>query len=189
MAFIQCVGSRDAKLGHLWCSKVCCASALRMVRLIKNRRPETEMTFFYIDVQTFGQEFQRFYEDVRKEIHMVRAIPGDVYRNPDDRLTVVYYDVNSEQSREEPFDMLVLSIGITPATDVLDLAAKVNLPTGTSGFLPVTANAGSPETPGVFAAGTVCGPMSIAESVAAGFRAAQAAASYLQGNIRAEVHS
>ena len=54
IAFIQCVGSRDAKLGHLWCSKVCCASALRMARLIKKRRPATEMTFFYIDVQTFG---------------------------------------------------------------------------------------------------------------------------------------
>ena len=35
MAFIQCVGSRDAKLGHLWCSKVCCGSALRMARLLK----------------------------------------------------------------------------------------------------------------------------------------------------------
>jgi heterodisulfide reductase subunit A len=189
MAFIQCVGSRDAKLGHLWCSKVCCASALRMARLIKKRRPETEVTFFYIDVQTFGQEFQRFYDDVRKEVHMIRAIPGDVYRTPDDRLTVVYYDFYTEQSREEPYDMLVLSIGITPADDARDLAAKVNLPTRSSGFLPVTANGGNPEFPGVFAAGTVCGPMSIAESVADGDRAAQAAAAYLHGNVRAEVHS
>lgn len=189
MAFVQCVGSRDAQLGHLWCSKVCCASALRMARLIKMRRPATEITFFYIDVQTFGQEFQRFYDDVREEVHMMRAIPGDVYRTPDDRLTVVYYDFKSEQSREEPFDMLVLSIGITPAADARDLAAKVNLPTTSSGFIPVAANSGNPETPGVFAAGTVCGPMSIAESVAAGDRAAQAAAAYLHVKIRAEVSS
>ena len=189
MAFIQCVGSRDAKLGHLWCSKVCCASALRMARLIKKRRPATEITIFYIDVQTFGQEFQRCYDDVRKEVHMVRAIPGDVYRTPDDRLTVVYYDFHSEQSREEPFDMLVLSIGITPAEDARDLAAQVNLPIGSAGFFPAAANGRNPETPGVFAAGTVCGPMSIAESVAAGDRAALAAAAYLQGKIRAEVHS
>jgi heterodisulfide reductase subunit A len=189
MAFIQCVGSRDAKLGHLWCSKVCCASALRMARLIKMRRPSTEMTFFYIDVQTFGQEFQRFYDDVRKEVRMIRAIPGDVYRTPEDGLTVVYYDFSAEQSREEPFDLLVLSIGIAPAADVRELTAKVNLPTGSSGFLPVAANGGNPESPGVFAAGTVCGPMSIAESVAAGDRAAQAAAAYLQEKIRAEVLS
>ena len=83
MAFVQCVGSRDAQLGHLWCSKICCASALRMARLIKMRRPATEITFFYIDVQTFGQEFQRFYDDVREEVHMIRAIPGDVYRTPE----------------------------------------------------------------------------------------------------------
>jgi heterodisulfide reductase subunit A len=189
MAFVQCVGSRDAKLGHLWCSKVCCASALRMARLIKRRRPEIEMTFFYIDVQTFGQEFQRFYDDVRKEVHMIRALPGDVFRTSDDRLTVVYYDSNAAQSREEPFDMLVLSIGITPAEDARDLAAQVNLPIGSSGFFPTAANGGNPKTPGVFAAGTVCGPMSIAESVAAGDRAARAAAAYLQGKIRAEVHS
>jgi heterodisulfide reductase subunit A len=189
MAFVQCVGSRDALLGHLWCSRVCCASALRMARLIKMRRPATEITFFYIDVQTFGQEFQRFYDDVREEVHMIRAIPGDVYRTPDDRLTVVYYDFKSEQSREEPFDMLVLSIGITPSADARDLAAKVNLPTASSGFIPVAANSGNPATPGVFAAGTVCGPMSIAESVAAGDRAAQAAAAYLHVKIRAEVSS
>lgn len=186
MAFVQCVGSRDTKLGHLWCSKVCCASALRMARLIKMRRPATEMTFFYIDVQTFGQEFQRFYDDVREEVHMIRAIPGDVYRTPDDRLRVVYYDFKSEQSREEPYDMLVLSIGITPAADARDLAAQVSLPTEPSGFIPTAANGGNPETPGVFAAGTVCGPMSIAESVADGDRAAQAAAAYLRGKIRME---
>lgn len=180
MAFVQCVGSRDAQLGHLWCSKVCCASALRMARLIKMRRPATEITFFYIDVQTFGQDFQRFYDEVREEIHMIRAIPADVYRTPDDRLAVVYYDFKSEQSREEPVDMLVLSIGITPAADARDLATTVNLPTGTSGFIAVAANGGNPESPGVFAAGTVCGPMSIAESIAAGERAAQAAAAYLR---------
>jgi len=160
-----------------------------MARLIKMRRPATEITFFYIDVQSFGQEFQRFYNDVREEVHMIRAIPGDVYRTPDDRLTVVHYDFKSEQSREEPFDMLVLSIGITPAADSRDLAAKVNLPTASSGFIPVAANSGNPETPGVFAAGTVCGPMSIADSVAAGDRAAQAAAAYLHVKIRAEVSS
>ncbi|MBW2365724.1 MAG: hypothetical protein JRF25_11850, partial [Deltaproteobacteria bacterium] len=38
IAFIQCVGSRDAKLNHLWCSKVCCGSALRMAGLVKARQ-------------------------------------------------------------------------------------------------------------------------------------------------------
>lgn len=181
LAFVQCVGSRDAKLGHLWCSKVCCASALRMARLIKMRRPTTELTFFYIDVQTFGQTFQRFYDDVRKEVRMIRAIPGDVFRTPDDRLTVVYYDFETAQSLEEPFDMLVLSIGITPAADARELAAMLGLPTGASAFIPVAANRGLAEAPGVFAAGTVCGPANIADSVAAGDRAAQAAAAYLRG--------
>ncbi|MFZ0614386.1 MAG: FAD-dependent oxidoreductase [Desulfobacterales bacterium] len=181
MAFVQCVGSRDASLGHLWCSKVCCASALRMARLIKMRRPATEMTFFYIDIQTFGEQFQGVYEEIRQDFRMIRALPGDVFQARDDSLTVVYYDSQGRQSLEEPFDMLVLSVGITPAEDTGDLAAMTGLPIGPAGFVPAAANGQPQAAAGVFAAGTVCGPMSIAESVAAGDHAAQAAAVYLRG--------
>ncbi|MBI5063512.1 MAG: FAD-dependent oxidoreductase, partial [Desulfatitalea sp.] len=45
IAFIQCVGSRDSRIGHPWCSKICCGAALRMARLIQHRRPETVVTF------------------------------------------------------------------------------------------------------------------------------------------------
>jgi heterodisulfide reductase subunit A len=176
MAFVQCVGSRDAKLGHLWCSKVCCASALRMARLIKMRRPETAMTFFYIDVQTFGKTFQQFYDDAKNEIVMTRAIPGDVYRTPEDRLKVVYYDADAAESREELFDMLVLSVGITSSINSTGLAAMFDLTADESGFIaPVSSGSGG----GVFTAGAVRGPMSIAESIASADRAALAAAVFL----------
>ncbi|MGB8424306.1 MAG: FAD-dependent oxidoreductase, partial [Desulfobacterales bacterium] len=168
MAFVQCVGSRDASLGHLWCSKVCCASALRMARLIKMRRPATELTFFYIDIQSFGERFQGVYDEIRRDFRMIRALPGDVFQAPDESLTVVYYDSQGRQSHEEPFDMLVLSVGITPAEDTADLAAMTGLPIGSAGFVPAVADNRPQAAAGVFAAGTVCGPMSIAEAVAAG---------------------
>lgn len=181
MAFVQCVGSRDASLGHLWCSRVCCASALRMARLIKMRRPATELTFFYIDIQSFGERFQDFYDEIRRDFRMIRALPGDVFQAPDESLTVVYYDSQGRQSHEEPFDLLVLSVGITPAGDAEELAGMAGLPIGPAGFVS-SAAAGRPQpAAGVFAAGTVCGPMSIAEAVAAGDSAAQAAAAYLRG--------
>lgn len=180
MAFVQCVGSRDAKLGHLWCSKVCCASALRLARLIKMRRPETEITFFYIDVQTFGKTFQRFYDDVKNEIIMTRAIPGDVYRTPDDRLKVVFYDADAAESREEVFDILVLSVGITPSVKNADMAALFELTKIESGFI-ATERSGSGG--GVYTAGTVHGPMSIAESIASADRAALEAAVFLDPSV------
>ena len=65
MAFIQCVGSRDAALGHLWCSAFCCAAAVRAARLIKRRQPALEITIFYIDLQNFGRDFESVYAQAR----------------------------------------------------------------------------------------------------------------------------
>lgn len=179
MAFVQCVGSRDAKLGHPWCSKVCCASALRMARLIKMRRPDTDISFFYIDVQTFGSTFQHFYDHVKKEVRMIRAIPGDVFRTTEDRLKVVFYDAGTAESREEQFDMLVLSVAITPSPDNRGLAATLGLTVDGTGFIASEAADAADVTQGVFTAGTVTEPMGIAEATTSADRAAWEAASYL----------
>lgn len=180
IAFFQCVGSRDVSLGHLWCSKICCASSLRMARLIKMRQPDTEITFFYIDVQTFGKEFDNFYQDVQKEVKMVRIIPGDIYPAENDCLKVIYYDARKQENCEEQFDLVVLSIGITPSTENLPLAGLLQLDTGEDGFIDLVETGKDPAPPGVFAAGTACGPMTIAESVASAGQAAMAAATYLR---------
>ena len=79
IAFIQCVGSRDAQLGHLWCSKICCGSSMRMARLLQARQAETEITFFYIDLQTFGRDFDAFYRQARQRMTLIRAIPGEIH--------------------------------------------------------------------------------------------------------------
>lgn len=161
IAFIQCVGSRDAKLGHLWCSKVCCGSALRMARLIKMRQPESEITFFYMDVQTFGKDFQQFYEVVQKEIRMIRAIPGDIFKVENDSLRVIFLNPARHETSEDLFDLVVLSVGITPPDETKMLAELLQIKTDESGFL-----AKSPAERGIFIAGTARGPMSIAETVA-----------------------
>ena len=178
IAFIQCVGSRDAKLGHLWCSKICCASALRLARLIRMRRPETEITFYYIDVQTFGTAFQAFYKAVSSEINLQRVIPGDIYPTGDDCLKITSYHLETQQSLEEIFDMVVLSIAITPAADHRQMAEHFGVTLADTGFIKHNAIDVN-STPGIFTAGTVCGPMSIAEAVVSGSQAAQHVATYL----------
>jgi heterodisulfide reductase subunit A len=35
IAFFQCVGSRDESIGNLYCSQVCCAYALRLIKAIR----------------------------------------------------------------------------------------------------------------------------------------------------------
>jgi heterodisulfide reductase subunit A len=180
MAFFQCVGSRDAKLGHLWCSRICCASGLRLSRLIKMRRPETEISFFYIDIQTFGKEFEPFYQTVKRELRMIRSIPTDIYPAENDRLKVTYYDAAGRQIHDVLFDLVVLSVGITPSEDNQSMADLLQLKIGGEGFLKSTDETATQAPQGVFAAGTACGPMSIADSIASAGRAALAAAAHLR---------
>jgi heterodisulfide reductase subunit A len=180
IAFIQCVGSRDAKLNHLWCSKVCCGSALRMASLIRSRQPETGVTLFYMDIQTFGRDFQRFFSKVKNDVQMIRAIPGDVFKTGDDRLRLTYFDSAASEPREEIFDLIVLSVGLTPGTDLARLAAQLNIELSDSGFVNTPEKGSGTHEDGVFAAGTVLGPMSIAESVASAGKAARDVVEYLE---------
>jgi len=180
IAFIQCVGSRDAKLNHLWCSKVCCASALRMARLMRAKQPETLITFFYIDVQTFGKDFHEFYENVQKEVRMIRAIPGDIFRTVDDRLKVTFFDSQRHESLEEVFDLVVLSTGILPGNDTRGLAKMLHVELADSGFIGAFDQTATASMKGIFAAGTAVGPMSIAETIASAGNTAWQAARYLE---------
>jgi heterodisulfide reductase subunit A len=166
IAFIQCVGSRDAKLNHLWCSKVCCGSALRMAMLVKERQPETAITFFYMDVQTFGKDFEQFYMETREDIRMIRAIPGDFYEMDDQRLKVNFVNNLTHETMEEIFDLVVLSVGITPIEDIGSMSGMFRIGPDEFGFLKTDDKGISVSKNGIFAAGTVQGPMSIPETIA-----------------------
>jgi heterodisulfide reductase subunit A len=166
IAFIQCVGSRDAKLNHLWCSKICCGSALRMAGLINARQPESDISFFYIDVQTFGRDFVPFYRRVQEEVRMIRAIPGDILETPEGQLRVTYIADETHETIEEIFDCVVLSVGLQPCKENLEIAGQLNLKMDDSDFVISSEIDGEAANNGVFSAGAVGGPMSIAESIA-----------------------
>ncbi len=172
IAFIQCVGSRETRFGHLWCSKICCGAAMRMARLIQFRQPRAHFTFFYIDVQTFGKDFDCFYRDARDHFEMIRAIPGDIHQTEAEELEAIYFDPDTHESKERVFDLVVLSVGLQPCPGNAHLAGMLDHPLDADGFI---ARRGNPEqrTPaGIFTAGTATGPMSVAESVSSAEQAA-----------------
>ncbi len=179
IAFIQCVGSRDAKLNHLWCSKVCCGSALRMAGLVKTRQPETQITFFYMDVQTFGRDFDEFYAKIQKDVRLIRAIPGDIYPVANDQLQVTYLDNASSETRQEEFDLVVLSVGMVPCQGMHKTAEALKLHLAETGFVAQADKGGMTSEKGVFTAGAVSGPMSIPESIASAGKTAFEVAKYL----------
>jgi heterodisulfide reductase subunit A len=169
MAFIQCVGSRDSNLGHLWCSKICCGASLRMARCLQHRQPEITATFFYIDVQNFGKNFQTHYADAQQKVRMIRSIPADILKTADDRLKLSYFDPDTQSYQEAVFDMVILSIGLIPSESTRKLAAMLNSDQEVFSF----EKKSSPPLPdGVFAAGAALGPMSISESALSAGKAA-----------------
>lgn len=165
IGYIQCVGSRDRHIGHPWCSRICCGSALRTLQLIRHRRPETRACLFYIDIQTFGHAFQIFYEQARRAITMIRAIPGEILAAANDGLQLLYFDNESGRPQTAELDLVVLSIGLAPNAGNRALAQMLAWPLGPEGFLVVHGeDAALPA--GIFIAGTARAPMSIAASMA-----------------------
>ncbi len=171
IAFIQCVGSRDERLGHLWCSRVCCGSALRAAQRLSHQDPGIDVTVFYIDIQNFGRDFESSWEGLRERFRFIRAVPGDAIVTRDRSIRVSYFDPEAGLPKALDVELLVLSVGITPGSDLSETAGLFGLSTGPDGFLPHSMP-GSQVVPGVTEAGTVLGPMSILDSVKSGKAAA-----------------
>jgi heterodisulfide reductase subunit A len=100
-----------------------------MARLIQSRQEETQITFFYIDVQTFGKNFQSFYTEASEQIKMIRAIPGDIINTEKDELQVIYFDPQTRSAEEAFFDAVVLSVGLIPPGNNQRLAEQLGCDT------------------------------------------------------------
>ena len=67
IGFVHCVGSRDEKAGNRYCSKVCCATAVKQACEIKQEFPDAEVFCFYMDLRMFGRGYEDLYLSAQKE--------------------------------------------------------------------------------------------------------------------------
>ncbi len=61
--FIQCVGSRDEE--HPYCSRICCAQAVKNAMRLKILNPKMDVTVLYRDIRTFGF-YEKYYQEARQ---------------------------------------------------------------------------------------------------------------------------
>lgn len=176
-AFFQCVGSRDAAIGRLYCSQVCCAYALRLIRTIRHKYPELEVAFLYMDIQPAGPSFAGLLRSCRADnkIRFIRSLPSKVYHSPDEQLWFRFVESAQEEVREEAFDLLVLSTGMAPADRSVPLAEMLPLARNSEGFLAVPEEAN-----GLFVTGACAGPKDIDRSIVQGDATALAVETYLR---------
>jgi heterodisulfide reductase subunit A len=172
IAFIQCVGSRDE--GHEYCSQVCCKYAMKLAGLIKYQNPDSRVTIFYIDLQTAGKGFAQFYEKYKESIRFVRGVPVEILQTVSGELEVKFEDISQGKVCRDTFDLVVLSVGISPRRNTWDLARILGINLADDGFFDAKDSLSLNETNvnGVFLAGTCQGPKDIPDSIAHGIASA-----------------
>jgi len=163
VAFIQCVGSRDESIGNLYCSQVCCAYALRLIKAIRYQYPEVKANFLYTDIQPAGVSFQQFLDSCREDrgIRLIRSLPSKVYYSPlSDTLRVRFADPERGEVVEDSFDLIVLSVGMVLSKEARHLAQLFGLNMTEDGFI-----ASPPLQTGLFVTGACSGPKDIDRSI------------------------
>jgi heterodisulfide reductase subunit A-like polyferredoxin len=182
IAWIQCVGSRDASIGREYCSYVCCMYAAKQAIIAKEHAPRIEPTIFFIDFRAQGKGFDRYYERAR-DVHGVRLIRSMISRLAQDprthNLELNYVDEDGRQQTEE-FDLVVLSVGLSPHPATKRLAQVCGITTNPWGFVespPFKQVETSRE--GIFCCGVYQSPKDIPETVGQASAAAGAAATLL----------
>jgi heterodisulfide reductase subunit A len=182
IAWIQCVGSRDAARGRPYCSAVCCMYATKQAIIAQEHDAKIQPTIFFIDLRAHGKGFESYYQQAKKHhnINYLRAMVSRVAQNRrTHNLEVTYVDANN-RVRTEEFHMVILSVGMGVAPETAELAQKLGVMVSpynfatTGSFTPVATS-----RPGIFACGSFTGPKDIPDSVVEGSAAAAASARVL----------
>jgi len=169
VAFIQCVGSRDESIGYPYCSSVCCMYTAKQLAAAKEIAPDLEATVFFMDIRTFGKDFERYF-------NRVESLPGVTYRRcmvssvkevPHTRDLRVAFVTEDGTLREEDFGMVVLAVGLAAPEGFKALASRLGVKLNEFGFC-VTDRFAPHETTrsGVFVGGAFREPKDIPETVA-----------------------
>ena len=183
IAWFQCVGSRDQnRCNNEYCSSVCCMYAIKEAVIAKEHAGDgLDCAVFFMDMRTYGKDFERYYEGaksqgvrfLRSKVHTIDSIPGS------DDLSIRYVTESGEM-QTEIFDLVVLSVGLETAPEVIQLAESLDVgltPSNfceTTTFAPVTTTKG-----GVYVCGAFQGPKDIPQAVVDASASAAAAGELL----------
>ncbi len=186
IAWLQCIGSRDNnRCDNGYCSSVCCMYAVKEAVMAKDHAAgDLDTAIFYMDMRTYGKEFEGYYDRARDE-KGVRFLRTRVHSITEDRETKelhMRYVDEAGNPLEETFDMVVLSVGMEIPKELVDLAGIIDIELNennfakTSSFTPVKTS-----REGIYVCGAFQEPKDIPYSV----MEASAAACWAQADLAA----
>lgn len=182
IAFIQCVGSRDSSCNKGYCSSVCCMYATKEAIIAREHEKEIEPTIFFMDMRAFGKDFDKYYERAQKEygIRYIKSMVSSVKQMQQTKNLKIKYVKDGREIVEEEFDLVVLSVGLSPSENIQQLGRRLGVELNKYGFCQT--DAFSPvktSRAGIYVCGAFQGPKDIPETVIQ----ASGAASFAQGDL------
>ena len=183
IAWIHCVGSRDKQVGNEYCSAMCCMYTAKEAIISKEHDNNIEPTVFYIDIRSFGKDFDKYIDRAKKEqgLRYVRSRISEITEDPKTKDLIIRYEDDKAQLKEERFNLVVLSVGLCITKTRRDeLTKKLGFNVNDFGFIETNPVDPVVIKPGIFAAGSFVEPQAIPESVMHASAAAANAAALLK---------
>jgi heterodisulfide reductase subunit A len=182
LAWVQCVGSRNAHNANPWCSSVCCMYAAKQSIIAKEHDKDVQSTVFYMELRAFGKDFDKYIDKAKNDAGVIykRAMISEIVEDPKTGNLLIHSVGEDGKIVHEEFDMVILSIGFEPRSDAAEFSKIFAIDTDTYGFAQ-TSKLRPVETsrPGIYVAGTYQGPKDIPETVIQGSGAAAEAMALL----------
>lgn len=169
IAFIQCVGSRDTKCSSEYCSAVCCMYAVKEAMITKEHLPAVkDIDIFYMDIRAYGKDFDKYIDSAKSKygIGFINSRVSNVTENSENGRLVIWHCDKDGKVGSDEYDMVVLSVGLSPKKNVRSLFDKTGIKTDRYGFCWVN-EMDPPKTSreGVAVCGVSAGPKDIPETV------------------------
>ena len=185
IAIILCVGSRDQTVCNPLCCRIGCMYSIKHAQLAMGALPMADITIYTIDVRAFGKGYNEFYEQAKSMgVQFVKGKVARIERLDNGNMALHYEDMLGEGGHKTAeHDLVVLTVGFLPNTDVFSLYKGDALAADEFGYLREMDPVSEPtrtNVDGLFAAGTTIGVMDIPDTVLHSGAAASQAAAYLE---------
>ena len=183
IVMIQCVGARNEE--RRYCSNICCMTALKNAMLIKELKPDANISIIFRDIQTQGTTYEEYYRKAReKGITFIRYIPEKVPIVKESNIEV--YNDYLNQDISIPYDLVVLSTPLIANPDSKNLAKMLKVPLEENHFFleaHVKLRPVDFATDGIYVCGSAHWPADIPEAISQAYAAASRASTIISKDV------
>lgn len=183
IVMIQCVGARNEE--RRYCSNICCMTALKNAMLIKELKPDANITILFRDIQAQGTTYEEYYRKARENgILFIRYTPEKLPEVKESRIEV--YNDYLNQDISIPYDMVVLSTPLIANPDSENLAKMLKVPLEENHFFleaHVKLRPVDFATDGIYVCGSAHWPKDIPDTISQAYAAASRASTIISKDV------